>query len=374
MLYNKKQIIESLVEPTDTNVYWAQIIPNSSEPPILKTFYNGMWVPITNSNNGTNYLVVYGTGTPEENAQEFINAYNLAKTMPRYLAGIDRASDDTVTVYKGQTFDDGSYALNSFKIATNTVINGPANTVEGIEVSKKYAQSLRTTILIAPGYYNFTGEFVHYCPGINIKSLSGNSDVYISAIEPNGNYVFGIETNFTEISGLVTNHVTYQDGVAAIRVAPNLIFDLVVKKCISGSYSFWDNNIAINSVYYGTFIDCEGGGFSFVCGNGPQTLSGKFIRCKADNFSFGFNAIIANATFEDCEGNDYCFGSTDGEYTSTVQNTTVFKNCWAFDDSFGFNASFNYGKYYYCINKGDNSGLFNTNANNLYCSKNGELP
>lgn len=321
--------------------------------------------------NGSNYLVVYGTGTPEENAQEFINAYNLAKTMPRYLAGIDRASDDTVTVYKGQTFDDGSYALNSFKIATNTVINGPANTVEGIEVSKKYAQSLRTTILIAPGYYNFTGEFVHYCPGINIKSLSGNSDVYVSAIDANMNYVFAIETDFTEISGLVTNHTTHPSyGVAAIRIVPNLIFDLVVKKCISGSYSFWDNNIVINGIYYGTFIDCEGGDFSFVGGNGNQTLSGKFIRCKGGNVSFGSYAILANATFENCEGANLCFGSTDGEYSSTVQNTTIFKNCLALDQSFGFGATTNQGNYYYCINTGSNSGVLN-GSKSIYCSKNG---
>lgn len=328
---------------------------------------------VSKSTNGTNYLIVYGTGTPEENAQEFINAYNLAKTMPRYIAeGIDTSVDDLITVYKGQSFYDNGY-IGAYCIAKNTVINALPDQLTYNIVSEAYAKSIRTTILVAPGYYNFTGEFVHAYSGINIKSLSGNSDVYISAIDANGNYVFGIETDSTEISGLVTNHVTYPFGVAAIRIAPNLRFDLVVKKCISGSYSFWDNNIGINGVYYGTFIDCEGGGFSFVSGNGGQTLSGKFVRCKGGHYSFGFNAILANATFEDCEGNDYCFGSTDGEYTSTVQNTTVFKNCWALDQSFGFGASFNYGKYYYCINKGANSGLLNGDIF-LYCSNNGVTP
>ena len=327
---------------------------------------------IPKSTNGTNYLIVYGTGTPEENAQEFINAYNLAKTMPRYIGSIDRTTPDLVTVYKGQAFDDSDYAQNSFKIATKTVINGPSNTIEGTAVDKKYAQSLRTTILVAPGYYNFTGEFVHAYNGINIKSLSGDSDVYISAINPNGNYVFGIEADFNEISGLVTNHVTYPFGAAAIRVAPSLQNDLIVKKCISGSYSFWDNNRINNNTYYGTFIDCEGGVFSFVGGNGRQTLSGKFVRCKGGPVSFGSYAIIANATFENCEGAQFCFGYTDGEAPSTVQNTAIFKNCWALDQSFGFGASTNQGKYYYCINEGANSGVLN-GIKSLYCSKNGVI-
>ena len=326
-----------------------------------------------NNKNGSNYLIVYGTGTPEENAQEFINAYNLAKTMPRFRAdlGIDRSTDEIVTIYKGQSFTDDWSVPGQHSIVNRDYINVPSNTIQDVTIiPQEQATRLRTTILIAPGYYNFATEFVHYCPGINIKSLSGDSDVYVSAIEPNGTYVFGIETDFTEISGLVTNHVRYQNGVGAIRVAPNLIFDLVVKKCISGEYSFWDKNAATNTTYYGTFIDCEGDAYSFVGGTGSHTFSGKCIRCKSGPVSFGAYAILANATFEDCEGSDLCFGSTDGEGPATVQNTTVFKNCRAEDYSFGFRATINQGKYYYCINTGANSGVLN-GSKSLYCSKNG---
>ena len=327
---------------------------------------------IPKSTNGTNYLIVYGTGTPEENAQEFINAYNLAKTMPRYLGKLDRTDGDAKTIYKGQTFDDGDYT-GDYVVATSTIINdSESGNLITETVSEAYAKSIRTTLLVAPGYYNFTGEFVHAYNGINIKSLSGDSDVYVSAIEPNGNYVFAIEADFTEISGLITNHVTYFFGAAAIRVAPNLIFDLVVKKCISGKYSFWDKNADRNAIYYGTFIDCEGDDFSFVGGNGGQTLSGKFVRCKSGHASFGSYAIIANATFENCKGAGLCFGSTDGEYSSKVQNTTVFKNCWALNQSFGFGATINQGKYYYCINEGADSGVLN-GSTSLYCSKNGVI-
>jgi hypothetical protein len=317
--------------------------------------------------NGTNYVMVYGTGTPEENAAELQAAYNEAKKMPRFI-GFTSPTSSTY-MYAGQTF--GVYIEGSpkyYKILVDGLY-APYQMSSDVRVivEESEAKSTRTTVIVAPGYYNFTGEFVHYCPGINIKSLSGDSDVYIFTINPNGTYVFGIETDFTEISGLVTTHATFSFyGTPAIRVAPNLQSDLVVKKCISGAYSFWDKNADRNAIYYGTFIDCEGGAYSFVGGTGSQTFSGKCIRCKSGSVSFGAYAILANATFEDCEGQTFCFGSTDGEGHATVQNTAIFKNCWAINYSFGFGATTNQGKYYYCINTGANSGVLD-GSTSAYC-------
>ena len=362
MLYNKKQIIESLVEPTDTNVYWAQIIPNSSEPPILKTFYNGMWIPITTSNtnnlNGTNYLIVYGTGTPEENALELQAAYNEAKNMPRYLGSIDTDYNINMNIYKGQTFYDSSSAY--YGVCTLDFISGSSGgDLQLTTISEAEAKSIRTTLLVAPGYYNFATEFVHNQSGIDIKSLSGDRDIKVSATT-SGRYTFSINTSYTTVKGINTSFSIDR----SIRVYPSLT-ELYVVNCIGGLDCFGDaeHDTSVN----GTFIDCEGGNGSFINGGGNNpTLSGKFIRCKGGDYSFGANAIIANAIFENCEGNDYCFGSTDGEFTTTVQNTTVFKNCWAFDDSFGFGATPNQGKYYYCINIGANTGVLN-GSTSAYC-------
>ena len=47
--------------------------------------------------------MVYGTGTPTDNAAELQAAYNEAKTMPRYLGDIPISFAST-TFYKGQTF------------------------------------------------------------------------------------------------------------------------------------------------------------------------------------------------------------------------------------------------------------------------------
>lgn len=348
----------AFLEDTESFVYWN------------KTAKDWKNVDYVSDLNGSNYVMVYGTGTPDENGAEFLAAYNLAKTMPRYIGSIDTTTDDIVTVYKGQVWDDTDNT-GDFKIATNTIINGPANTITGTTVSQKYAQSLRTTMLIAPGYYNFATEFVHNQSGIDIKSLSGDSDVFISSTTKNGNYSFGVATGYTKVSGINTVDALTK---SSIRLAPNLQFGVVLEKCISDIYSYWDGDVAHNYTYYGTLIDCIGDNYSFVSGNGGQTLSGKFVRCKADNFSFGYNAIIANATFENCTGKEYCFGSTDGEYSSSIGPESKFKNCTASDLSFGCNTSENYGKYVFCINEGDDTGLFNTNASNLYCSKNGELP
>lgn len=53
MLYNKKPLVQSAVEPPNTNVYWVHILPNSTDVPIIKTFHNGAWTPITGTQDYT---------------------------------------------------------------------------------------------------------------------------------------------------------------------------------------------------------------------------------------------------------------------------------------------------------------------------------
>lgn len=349
----------AFLEDSESFVYWN------------KTAKDWKYVDYVSDLNGSNYIMVYGTGTPEENGAEFIAAYNLAKTMPRYLhaANVDRTVDDTITIYKGQTFDDENMT-NSYAIATNTIINGPSNTVTADLISETVAKSVRTTIVVAPGHYKFASEFVHDASGIDIVSLTGNRDVLISATSIQ--YSFGINAHYSMVKGINTSFI----GNKSIRVYPNLS-NLEVINCVGGNNSFCDNSAQGKSVT-GNFIDCEGGDGSFINGSGTTSvLSGKFIRCIGGDYSFASSGKIINAYFEDCKGGNYSFGSNDGEYASEIHNTTVFKNCWAVDNSFGFNSSssssFNYGKYYYCINTGANSGLLNGDIF-LYCSVNGVIP
>lgn len=316
--------------------------------------------------NGTNYLIVYGTGTPEENGIELQNAYNLAKTMPRFIGILGPASP--TYVYAGQTFASYIDGLKYYKILEDGMYT-PLFTSSAFKVTESEAISVRTTVLVAPGIYRFDKEFVHDSSGIDIKSLTGETDVYITTLDGNMMYSFGVETGFTTISGINT---TFNSNYPSIRLAPDLD-NIVFNKCIGGQGSFWDFDLNMQRTYRGTFIDCIAGINSFVSGLQNHTFIAKCIRCTAGTSSFGRNATIGSGSyFEDCKGEDFCFGSTDGEYPSTIQQNSIFRNCIAKNYSFGFNAQSNGGQYYYCINEGANSGVLN-GSKSLYCSKNGVI-
>ena len=343
----------AFLEDTESFVYWN------------KTAKDWKDVDYVSDLNGNNYVMVYGTGTPEENGAEFIAAYNLAKTMPRYLhaANVDRSgrsNDDPITVYKGQTFDDSNYSQD-YAVATNTVINGPGNTLTADYISETVAKSVRTTIVVAPGHYKFASEFVHDASGIDIVSLTGNRDVLISATSIK--YSFGINAHYTMVKGINTSFI----GNKSIRVRPNLS-NLEVVNCIGGNVSFCDAEVGDNSVT-GTFIDCEGGNGSFINGSGTTSvLSGKFIRCKGGDYSFASSGKIINAYFEDCTGGTYSFGSNDGEYISEVGPNVLFRRCVAGGSSFQFNAA-QYGSIFeYCTCSGY-SAMSSTTY--FFCVENG---
>lgn len=84
----------------------------------------------------------------------------------------------------------------------------------------------------------------------------------------------------------------------------------------------------------GTFENCSCyygfGHYPETASNG--TVSGTFRNCKADSYSFGYNASIINAQFIGCQGGDFCFGS---ETTiNPTSNTGVYRNCIAGSNSF----------------------------------------
>lgn len=388
MLYNKKPLVQSVVEPTDTNVYWVQVIPNSTDVPIIKTFHNGAWTPITgtpasiqdlldlkaplhnpeftgeatingdpistNNLNGTNYLLVYGTGTPTENAAELQAAYDEAKKMPRFIGFLDPTSP--TYMYAGQTF--GVYMGEGFTYY-KILVDGeytPYQMSGPVIVSESEAKSVRTTVIVAPGDYDFGATaFVVDTEGINIVSLTGNSDVIISSTEENSNwgYIYGIK---------VTNQFILIKGINcktnAFYIADNLD-NLICEYCIGGDYSF-----AAFGTASGTFNYCIGGNYSFC-----NTASGTFTNCEGGDGSFGGDN--ASGTFNNCIGGDTSFC---GEASGT------FTNCKGGSASFGSYSGTASGTFNYCIgddgsfgSSGTASGIFNycIGGNNSFGSHSG---
>lgn len=226
--------------------------------------------------NGSNYVMVYGTGTPEENAAELQAAYNEAKNMPRYIGSI-RLGDASKTYYKGQTYYQVEYTQYRRMLSTVTsfgngdVVNNKYSKV----ISESEAKATRTTVIVAPGQYT-SGSVISFDKrSINISSLTGNRDVRIQT-------GCNVSAGYVTISGIDTATSTF-------TVADNLQ-SLVLINCGGGNYSFGANG---NTV--GTFIDCIGGAPSF---GGGGTFTGSCIRCTGQPGSFG--SLSSGSILRDC--------------------------------------------------------------------------
>lgn len=283
--------------------------------------------PISTSNlNGANYLMVYGTGAPTENAAELQAAYDEAKTMPRYLGEVGGAF--VGTLYKGQTFYDGD--LSQYYIVDTTHTNLDGTTALSTIITEAEAKSVRTTVVVAPGYYTFGATaFRVDTPYINVLSLTGNSDIILKSTENNGwgGYIGVVITaNNVNVGGL-----NCLDGTFSVYPSLN---NVICENC---------EGLALESfcsadVTSGTFINCKGGDGAF--GGSTGTASGVFIGCIGGNYSFGASGA-ASGTFRDCVGGMGSFGSggvADGK----------FIHCVGGEDSFGGGGGFPMGIFESC--------------------------
>lgn len=168
----------------------------------------------------------------------------------------------------------------------------------------------RFSVLLGPGYYEFNSNFNINTEYIDVVSLTGDRDVYITGsstivISADNVYVRGIDVganNFTITSSF-----------------PNTI----IKNCKGGDESFGGDSTLSNAfTMAGTFIDCEGGTYSFA-GNG--SAYGTFINCIGGNNSFGDKC---DGIFKNCVGGNNSF--------ATLGNIEggIFENCTAGDASF----------------------------------------
>ena len=323
-----------------------------------------------NDLNGTNYLMVYGTGTPEENAAELQAAYDAAKTMPRFIGYLGPTSP--TYIYAGQTF--GTYIEGSpkyYKILVDGLYTPYQMPLP--EITKSEAEPVRTTVIIAPGEYSFgTSAFVVDTEGINIVSLTGNSDVIISSMEKANEYypAYGIK--------VITNNIL----IKGINCKTNTFYvegslnNLICEYCIGGDWSFgsWSTitgifNYCTGGDYSfgaamgessGTFNNCIGGDGSF--GGAGLNASGIFSNCKAGTYSFGTNT--SSGTFTNCTGGDNSFGDyeasgifkdcTGGNNSFSRNASGIFINCIGGDGSFGSYSGTASGTFNYCIG-GDKS-------------------
>ena len=167
----------------------------------------------------------------------------------------------------------------------------------------------RFSVLVAPGKYQFTSDFILDTQYIDIVSLTGEKDVYLIgtgsiSVTANDVYVRGIDA-----------------GNNNFKIATNLNL-LKVKNCKGGDESFGGTPDPLPGApaspgitVAGTFIDCVGGDFSFA-GNG--SAYGTFINCiGGSSGSFGYSC---NGTFSNCVSGDYSFACGGDIEGGTMEN------------------------------------------------------
>jgi hypothetical protein len=193
------------------------------------------------------------------------------------------------------------------------------------ELSASYVQAKasspsstnRIAILASPGKYTFASNFTLDTQYIDVVSLTGECDVLVT-----GSGTISVTANDVYVKGIDVD-------VKNFTIVDNLPL-LKVNNCKGGNYSFGGqfnptqgsqpaNPILIN----GTFIDCEGGDFSFA-GNGMAY--GTFTNCVGGNSSFGY---YCDGTFTNCVGGDFSFGGDMGYIDGTMKNCTAGDNSFA---------------------------------------------
>ena len=205
--------------------------------------------------SGSNYIFIEANGTPTQNGLGLVASYALVKTIP------------------------------------------PSST-------NKFS------ILAGPGQYLLNSDFELDTEYLDVISLTGERDVYIT-----GSGTIFVNSDNITVRGrdVDTKNFTITSSF------PNTI----IKNCKGGDYSFGGDSTLLNAfIMAGTFIDCEGGDYSFA-GNG--FAYGTFINCIGGDNSFGNNC---DGIFTNCVGGDNSFatqGSIEGG---------IFKNCTGGDNSF----------------------------------------
>ena len=199
----------------------------------------------------------------------------------------------------GTPTQNGSYLTASYNLAKSTNPTG----------------SNRFSVLLGPGKYEFVNNFIIDTPYIDVVSLTGDRDIYFTGstieISADNVYIRGIDVGI--------NNFTITSSFPGV----------IIKNCKGGNESFGgDASLTQNYIIASTFIDCEGGDYSFAGGNGYAY--GTFINCIGGEYSFG---QFCDGTFTNCIGNNYSFA-----HQGDIQGGAI-ENCVGGEGSFAFNGS-----------------------------------
>jgi hypothetical protein len=344
---------------------------------------------------GTSYVYVPANGTPSENGQQLLEGYQLAAskvtiTTPTLNLGeleffnnesgsgwySSLISRETLEPYisNGQLYTGNFLDLNIVgyestswawiqESGSDYVVSfyGGVKPPDGVAIISNFYYGVdKSTLVVGPGYYEFDGEFLIDENHVNVVSLTGNMDVYIT--NTTGEIGLSVSAENILVRGISTN-------TQAFEVTNSNAYNNRYEKCQGGNYSFGSNGVHAVGIYIdcvaqnysfgslggnaqGEFKNCKAFNYSFGGSDDPvfeSSTSGTFTDCRADNDSFGttfsggtfLNCVaqnnsfgggqgaVADGAFTNCRGGGYCFGGLNGVASG------IFTNCEAQVHSFG---------------------------------------
>jgi hypothetical protein len=314
---------------------------------------------------GTQYVYVAGNGTPEENGNELKAAYDTAANM--YPSITNRI---TVIVGPGKYVNDSAefpLATGQFEFIRDyidvvSLTGGPDVFLSGISVGGDcYIKGMNTSEAI-----NLGGAQA----GFNLTSSPSTQKIE-NCIGGNNSFGFGGNVDGTFInciggSGSFASVTTTTPPIGITDLGTGNIGGIFIN-CEAASNSFGNYTVMTGANNLtGTFTNCKAGSSSFGWDSfmaGGINLSGLFTNCSAGPGSFGgLQNSILSGTFINCKGEAFSFAGGSGP-TSAGECSGIFTDCLGGNNSFGYTAS---GTFNNCIggaqsfasNGGTASGTF----------------
>jgi hypothetical protein len=297
------------------------------------------------------------------------------------------------------TWEDLDYSLLFLSESINETLSGTnykfvtANgtpTENAFSLSSSYVEAKATSptsasrfaLLTPPGSYKFDTNFILDTEYIDIVSITGERDIFIT-----GSGTISVAANDIYLKGIDVG--TKNFNIAGLNLYVDSWPKLKVKNCKGGDYSFGGiptpasgSPVSPGITVGGTFVDCEGGNYSFagngqaygtfincIGGNGSfgTYCDGTFTNCIAGNYSFAFPNDIEGGTFIDCTAGHHSFASI-----GTIDTNAILRNCAGGVDSFASGVNPILGLLYGCRNN-DPNGVGNFTQSLLNIQNSGSI-
>jgi hypothetical protein len=219
------------------------------------------------------------------------------------------------------TFSNGKELVDKLAFAKTLTPNG-----------QLLSDTNRMTVLVAPGKYDVDFTLEMDTPYIDLVSLTGNADVFLTSLNSSSATAIKVTTSDIKIKGfnlqgnniiiegayrnnyfenIIGSDGSFSNGTFEGEVAGNF------KNCVGGNGCF-ANMKNEEILVFSTLENCTALDHSF----GLEIVESTLINCLAGANSFGF-FTIAESILNDCESGMESFGCAKGIFGSTLTNCSA---------------------------------------------------